>query len=125
MNSRILRFAVVGGIGFVADAAMLALLMAVTPLGPFLSRLVSIGLALAVTWLCNRHMTFQPSSRGLAAEGARYSGVGVTTSIVNYLVYCGLLIACRGCRRWPPSSSASAAAMTLSYLGYSRLVFDR
>jgi putative flippase GtrA len=125
MNSRILRFAVVGGIGFVADAAMLALLMAATPLGPFLSRLVSIGFALAVTWLCNRHMTFQPSSRGLAAEGARYGGVGVTTSVVNYLVYCGLLIVLPGLPVLAALVAASAAAMTLSYLGYSRLVFDR
>ena len=36
--SRVLRFALVGGIGFVADAAVLALLLATTPLGPFLSR---------------------------------------------------------------------------------------
>ena len=125
MNSRILRFAIVGGIGFVADAAMLALLLAATPLGPFLSRLVSIGFGLTVTWLSNRHLTFQPSSRGLAAEGARYGSVGVTTSIVNYLIYGGLLLALP----WlPPLVAlvvASLVAMALSYLGYSRLVFDR
>ncbi len=124
-SHRILRFAIVGGIGFVADAAMLALLLAAAPLGPFLSRLVSIGFALAVTWLCNRHLTFQPSGRGMATEGVRYGGVGVSTSIVNYLVYAGLLFALP----WlPPLAAlviASLVAMALSYLGYSRLVFDR
>lgn len=123
--SRILRFVLVGGIGFVADAAMLVLLLAVTPLGPLAARLFSIGVALGVTWLCNRSLTFPPSQRGMLREGARYGGVGVTTSIVNYLVYSGLLLAMPS---MPPLLAlvlASLAAMVLSYIGYSRLVFDR
>ena len=123
--SRVLRFAVVGGIGFVADAAMLALLLAATPLGPFLARLASVGFALCVTWLCNRSVTFGPSGRTMAVEGARYGGVGVTTSIINYLVYCGLLLALPGMPALAALALASLAAMALSYLGYSRLVFDR
>lgn len=122
---RILRFAVVGGMGFVVDAALLALLIATTPLGPFVSRLASIGFALTVTWLCNRSLTFGPSGRGIAAEGARYGGVGITTSIVNYLVYCGLLIVLPGLPVLAALVLASLTAMLLSYLGYSRLVFDR
>jgi putative flippase GtrA len=123
--SRVLRFAIVGGIGFVADAAALWLLLATTPLGPFLSRLVSIGFGLTVTWLCNRHLTFRPSSRGPLREGARYGGVGAATSVVNYLVYCGLLLAWPGLPALAALVLASLAAMTLSYIGYSRLVFDR
>ena len=123
--SRVLRFAVVGGIGFIADAAMLALLLATTPLGPFLARLASVGFALCVTWLCNRTVTFGPSARGMVVEGARYGSVGVTTSIVNCLVYCGLLLAIPGMPVLVALALASLAAMALSYLGYSRLVFDR
>lgn len=122
---RVLRFVVVGGIGFVADAGMLALLLKATPLGPFAARLVSVAFGLAVTWLCNRTLTFGPSSRSMLSEGARYGGVGITTSIVNYLIYSGLLLA----MPWMPPLLAlviaSLAAMTFSYLGYSRLVFDR
>ena len=88
---RLARFIFAGGIGFVADAAALWLLLAVTPLGPFIARVLSIGFALCVTWQINRHLTFSPSSRGVAQEGARYGGVGIATSIVNYLVYCALL----------------------------------
>lgn len=120
-----LRFAIVGGIGFVSDAAALALLIATTPLGPFVSRLVSIGFALTVTWLCNRSLTFRPSTRGIAAEGARYGGVGITTSIINYLTYCGLLIVLPDLPVLTAMVLASLMAMVLSYLGYSRLVFDR
>lgn len=123
--NRVLRFVVVGGIGFIADAGMLALLLAATPLGPFVARLLSIGFGLTVTWLCNRTLTFQPSSRGMLHEGARYGGVGITTSIANYLVYSGLLLAMPWMAPLLALVIASLVAMTFSYLGYSRLVFDR
>jgi len=124
MNQK-LRFAFVGGIGFLADAAALYLLLAVTPLGPFGARVFSIAFALTVTWVCNRHLTFQPSERGLVREAARYGGVGVSTSIFNYLVYSGLLAAMPAMPPLVALALASIAAMVLSYLGYLRLVFDR
>jgi putative flippase GtrA len=123
--SRIGRFVVAGGIGFLADAAMLALLTEALSVNPFLARIVSIGFALGVTWLLNRHLTFGPSSRHVAVEGARYGSIGIGTSLVNYAVYSALLAALP----WLPPLAAlvagSAVAMALSYLGYSRLVFDR
>ena len=123
--SRLVRFVFAGGIGFVADAGALWLLLAVTPLGPFVSRVLSIGFALCVTWQINRHLTFAPSSRGVAREGARYGGVGIATSIVNYLVYCALLFAMPAMPPLAALAIASLVAMALSFLGYSRLVFDR
>lgn len=123
--TRLLRFAITGGIGFVADAAALALLLWATPLGPFAARLISIGVALAVTWLINRRVTFRPSARGALHEGARYGGVGLATSFVNYLIYSGLLLVMPWLPPLAALAAASAAAMVLSYLGYSRLVFDR
>ncbi|TIU94089.1 MAG: GtrA family protein [Mesorhizobium sp.] len=114
-----------GGIGFVADAAALWLLLSVTPLGPLAARVLSIGFALTVTWQINRHLTFAPSSRGIAQEGARYGGVGVATSIVNYLIYCALLFALPSLAPLAALTVASLVAMALSFVGYSRLVFDR
>ena len=122
---RVVRFVFAGGVGFVTDAAALWLLLAFTPLGPFLARILSIGFALCVTWSINRHLTFSPSSRGIAREGARYGGVGIATSIVNYLIYCALLLALPALPPLAALAIASIAAMTLSFLGYSRLVFDR
>jgi putative flippase GtrA len=58
-------------------------------------------------------------------EGARYGGVGITTSLVNYLVYSLLLLAMPWMAPLLALVMASLAAMALSYLGYSRLVFDR
>lgn len=122
---RLVRFAFAGGIGFVADAAVLWLLLAVTPLGPFVARMLSIGFALCVTWQLNRHLTFSPSNRGMAQEGARYGGVGIATSVVNYLVYSAMLFAVPATPPLAALAVASLVAMTLSFLGYSRLVFDR
>lgn len=122
---KLLRFVVAGGIGFIADAAMLALLLAVTPLGVFAARLGSIAFALSVTWLVNRTFTFGPSSRALAMEGARYGGVGIATSVANYLLYSALLLAFPAMPPLAALALASLVAMVLSFLGYSRLVFDR
>ena len=120
-----LRFLLTGGIGFLVDAGVLIALLRATPLDPFSARLFSVAAALSATWMLNRHITFGPSSRALAVEGARYGGVGVTISLINYSAYSGLLFAVPG---MPPLIAlvlASGIAMVLSYLGYSRLVFDR
>jgi len=122
---RLVRFVFAGGIGFIADAGALWLLLAVTPLGPFTARVLSIGFALCVTWQINRHLTFSPSRRGVAQEGARYGGVGIATSVVNYLVYSAILLALPAASPLAALAVASLVAMTLSFLGYSRLVFDR
>ena len=91
--SRIAGFLAVGAVGFVVDAAILWLLLDLTSIGPFAARLVSVGTALATTWLLNRRFTFGPSRRSLAAEGTRYGGVSMATSAANYLVYSALLMA--------------------------------
>lgn len=123
--NRIARFVAVGGAGFLVDAGVLALLLWTTPIDPFSARLLSIAVALTTTWQLNRNLTFGASSRSVAAEGARYGGVGVATSVVNY---CAYVIAIWAFPALPPLVAlvfGSAVAMVFSYLGYSRLVFDR
>ena len=104
---------------------MLATLLHLWSMNPFLARLLSIAFALTVTWLINRSMTFGPSRRHVAAEGARYGGVGIGTSLVNYAVYAALLAAVPALPPLAALVAGSAVAMALSYIGYSRLVFDR
>ncbi len=103
---------------------MLAFLTVGAGLGPLAARCLSIGFAIAITWLLNRRITFGPSGRGLAAEGARYGGVGIGTSLFNYAVYSALILAAPSLPPLAALAIASASAMALSYLGYSRLVFD-
>ncbi|TGS55587.1 GtrA family protein, partial [Mesorhizobium sp. M3A.F.Ca.ET.201.01.1.1] len=105
--------------------AALWLLLSTTPLGALSARVLSIGFALCVTWQIKQHLAFSPSSRGVRKEGARYGGVAVATSIVNYAVYSAVLLVLPAAPPLAALAIASLVAMTLSFLGYSRLVFDR
>ena len=120
---RILLFAVVGGAGFLVDAGALALLLHVSPLGPFSARIVAIAAAMLVTFWLNRTFTFGRSDRSLAVEGTRYGGVGISAALLNYAVYAVILLVFPAV--WPvlAVAAASVAAMVWSFLGYSRFVF--
>ncbi|TYR31512.1 GtrA family protein [Mesorhizobium microcysteis] len=123
--NRIAAFVLAGGSGFATDAAVLLLLTAGIGLNPFVARLFSFAAAVCVTWAINRRLTFGPSGRSLAREGARYTAVAVAVGLFNYAAYAGLLLAFPAL--WPVAALAiaSGAAMVLSFLGYSRLVFGR
>lgn len=84
-------FVVVGAIGFLVDAGVLALLLA--PLGPYLARAVSFVLAVATTWALNRRFTFAAwsSGRPAGAEFAGYFGVMLTGGAVNYGIYAAIV----------------------------------
>jgi putative flippase GtrA len=120
---RLLLFAVAGGAGFLVDAGVLALLLHMTPLGPLVARIGAIAAAMLFTFWLNRTFTFGRSDRSLAAEGARYGGVGIGAALINYAVYSAIVLAFPAL--WPvfALAIASAIAMLWSFLGYSRFVF--
>jgi putative flippase GtrA len=120
---RIAAFVLAGGAGFATDAAVLYLLTGPAGVNPFLARLVSFAAAVCMTWAINRRVTFGPSERSLAGEGARYGIVAVAVGLFNYLAYAGLLLAFPGLHPVGALAIASLAAMILSFLGYSRFVF--
>jgi putative flippase GtrA len=122
---KLLRFGIVGALGFLVDAGMLAALLALTPAGPFLARAIAIAVALVSTWLMNRSFTFGASRHSLAVEGFRYGSVGLTSAVVNYLIYAGLLISVPILQPLAALVIASIAAMAFSFFGYSRFVFRR
>ena len=118
-------FLVAGTIGFVFDAGMLALLLHVSPLGPFAARVIAIIFAMLGTWCFNRAITFGHSRFPLLLEGARYGGIGLISALLNYAVYGGLLLALPWLHPLGAVAGASLAAMTLSWAGYSRFVFQK
>lgn len=122
---KLIRFGIAGGIGFIVDAGVLALLLHLTPLGPFLARLIAIAVAMIATWSFNRAFTFGRSGRSLAVEGFRYGSVGVTTAFLNYALYSILLISLPMLQPLAAMVFASAASMVFSFFGYSRFVFGR
>lgn len=81
-----LRFAAVGGIGFLVDAVAL---YALVKLGgaPLLMRLVSFAVAVSVTWALNRLWTFAKTAQTPRREYVTYVSVQTAGVAVNYAVY--------------------------------------
>lgn len=91
LRRQILRYGMVGGVGFVADAGVL---YALTAGGTdfYLARLASFAVALTVTWALNRRWTFGHRGRaGLAKSYAGYLAVQLGGAAANFLVYAGVL----------------------------------
>ena len=85
-GQQFLRFAAVGGIGFVVDAVALYLLVEMGG-APLLMRLFSFALAVSVTWALNRAWTFGRTGRRPRTEYAAYVSVQTVGVAINYAVY--------------------------------------
>ncbi len=120
---KFMAFAVTGGLGFLADFAMLAFLIHSAGSNPFSARVLSILFAMTLTWLVNRRFTFGPSGAAIVMEGARYGGVSLAASLVNYSVYVLTIAAIPGIPPLAALIAGSAVAMAFSWTGYSRFVF--
>ena len=117
---RIRAFGVVGGIGFIADSTMFAVLLMLSEQA-MLSRIVAFWMAATVTWYGNRHLTFCDSDKsdktkqwGKHMLAAHVAG-GVNLSVF-YFATC-----------WLPMVGAFvlgvAAGLVINYLLASHFVF--
>src|SRR5258705_313903 len=82
---RLVRFAVVGCVGLLAD---LAAFTTVAGFGhhPLAARLGSLGVATLVTWRLNRMLTFARSNRAQSDEAMRYLAVTAVAQGTSYVV---------------------------------------
>ena len=120
---KLARFVVAGGLGFAVDAGVTLGFLALTPLGPFIARLLAMTMALGFTWYINRTFTFGRSHRPLVEEGFLYGFIGIVSALVNYGIYALLLLRNPMIQPIFALVIASLAAMALSFFGYSRFVF--
>ena len=113
---RILRFGVVGTAGFIADAALLLLLIDRFGANPIAARFVSAPVAIVLTFALNRAWSFsdltQPSVFRSFVSYLSVQGVGF---LVNLLVYS--LVVWIAPMPATALAFASAVAMVLNYLG--------
>lgn len=112
-------FLLVGAIGFLTDGGTLALLVHRLGLEPLPSRLLSLPLAMTVTWALNRRFVF-PSGRWRRAgrEYLAYLGAQAVGALANLGVFSVLVSvsAWMACVPLVPFALASALAMGLNFL---------
>ncbi|MBA2964615.1 MULTISPECIES: GtrA family protein [Ramlibacter] len=122
----LVRFGLVGTVGFVVDGGLLQLLVTFAGWGPIAARLVSFPAAVLATWWLNRTVTFQPREGGsLLASLGRYVAVSLVGTGVNFGIYTGLVLASPllAARPIVPFAVASAAALVFNYLGSKHFAF--
>ncbi len=84
--ARIARFAFVGGMGFILDAAVLKTMIFVG-LGPTLGRVVSIVAAVTFTWFLHRTLTFAVQKRPTWSEYGHFVLSSLLGMMINYAIY--------------------------------------
>lgn len=121
MKWALVRFLLVGGIGFVVDAGLVYLLTSHgTP--PVAARVPAISAAILTTWLLNRSFTFRVSARRSRAELARYIIVALSSAALNFGLYSVLTLL--GVAPVAAVALATAALLLYSFVGYRRFAFN-
>ena len=90
---QLVRFCMVGTIGFVVDVSILYAVVNLFDSGPYFGRVVSYIFAATITWKLNRSFTFLSTrSNALHLEWARYLLSNIVGATINYGVYVLCLI---------------------------------
>ena len=121
----LLRFGLVGAVGFAVDGGLLQLLVSLG-WGPIAARALSFPAAVLATWWLNRSITFRGrESGGLLASLLRYVAVSVVGTGVNFGIYASLVLASATMAARPllPFAIASGVALVFNYLGSKHFAF--
>ena len=119
-------FVVVGTVGFIVDATILAVLVHGYQWGDYTARLVSFAVAVTVTWLLNRSYVFADArTHNRRSEYTRYLTVQGMGMAINFLIYSLCLISSPLMDQWPVLALAvgSAVALIFNYAGARIFVF--
>lgn len=118
-------FVLAGSLAFLTDAAILEILTRFAGLSPFLARPVGISAGMVVSWLLNRTITFAMRTPPRLAEFLQFAAVVWIAQLINYLVFCAILIAVPGTAPFVALVLACLVAMFVSYTGYRFGVFRK
>jgi putative flippase GtrA len=118
-------FALAGSMALATDAAVLTLLTRLAGLSPFLARPVGIAVAMVVSWMINRTVTFKTEAPPSITEFSRFAGVSITSQLVNYAVFAAILLAFPAFEPLVALLLACLVSMFVSYTGFRFGVFRR
>lgn len=90
MMLRFATFAVVGGLGFITDLLIFSILLHIeAPIA--WARICAFACAIQVTWLGNRHFTFNQRNTTIANQWLRFQTTALFSAIPNFLVFTSCL----------------------------------
>jgi len=94
-SSRFLRFAIVGGLGFFVNEAVLFAAIRFLHLDPYAGGIFAFLVTVTFTWWGNRMLTFRGEAahgaRGIAAEWFKFVTANTLGFLANYAVYVSLV----------------------------------
>jgi putative flippase GtrA len=117
-------FVLAGGLALTTDGSILELLMHFG-WNPLVARPISIAVAMVVSWLINRRVTFGVAEPPSLSEFGRFAAVSWTAQAVNYTVFSAIMLAVKSTPALIALVIASLVAMFFSYLGFRHAVFAR
>jgi putative flippase GtrA len=123
---RIAKFVIVGGVGFVVDAAVLTFALQRLTSSVYAARALSFTVAVIATWLLNRTFVFASGdARTIAAEYGRYLSTQVAAALANLLVFIGLVEAIPALISMPvvPLAVGAVLGAIVNYMGSAHWVF--
>lgn len=90
MRKQILGFLVIGGLAFFIDAGVLQFLVYLE-VNPFFGRVMSILLAMMITWWFNRKYTFALKSPPTLKEFTTYMSSNMVGGVINWGIFSVIL----------------------------------
>lgn len=124
--ARLLRFGLVGVLGFIIDATVLSLIVNAGG-GLYVSRIVSFPCAVTITWYLNRIWSFKgKATKRPISEYGVYFGVQVVAALANLATYAVVLNRFFGDQVTmviPALAVGAALGMAINFVGAQALVF--
>jgi putative flippase GtrA len=124
-------FAIIGSLGFVCDAG-LTLVFADLGASPLAARAPAALIAVTLTFLLNRSLTFAAADAPIGGAALRYAIVSCVGTLINYGVYAGVvsLAVMRGLTPNPVLltfcvACGSGVAMVTNFIGFRAFAFAR
>ena len=113
---QLFKFGVVGGIGYVINLAVFAVLYEAVGVHHILSAVGAFCVAVTNNFLWNRHWTFRAAEGHPGFQAARFLTVSVLALGVN-LILLYLLVDVAGTPELPSQALSVAAAMPFNFIG--------
>jgi putative flippase GtrA len=118
LYNQLIRFGLVGSLGFIIDSSILAALVHVAGWNPLAARVVSIAVAVLATWRLHRHWTFAAGSeRPPISQSVMYASFQLVTVSLNYLIF-SVLVLSGGIWRAHPVLAVAVAAVACMGFNY-------